>query len=243
MTDTRTHMHELVAVAAPSWAGEAEIVRTYLSAHRTVERDLVWLRAQAWKETRVVRVLTKQERDAYFSTGATSKHPEGIGRKKFGEEVKHFRLIADLIAEITGAAIDIEDLEELAEETKLQAMRAPYRRGTRLERAIVDFTEGGGCAMYAVLGELGGSELDRHIAAVFREIYDDEIFHGPAEILVIARHARGPGDWARARDIVRQMCRLRLSMRNEMFSAPLSDARLDEIAAGKIEPWPIPLPL
>jgi hypothetical protein len=30
-------------------------------------------------------------------------------------------------------------------------------------------------------------------------------------------------------------------MRNEMFGEPLCPARLREIAAGKIEPWPLPL--
>jgi hypothetical protein len=32
-------------------------------------------------------------------------------------------------------------------------------------------------------------------------------------------------------------------MRNEMFSFPLTDGRLDEIASGRIEPWPLPLAL
>ncbi len=53
----------------------------------------------------------------------------------------------------------------------------------------------------------------------------------------------GPRTGRGAQSIVRQVCRQRLSMRNEMFSAPLSEARLDEIAAGKIEPWPMPIAL
>jgi hypothetical protein len=32
-------------------------------------------------------------------------------------------------------------------------------------------------------------------------------------------------------------------MRNEMFLRPLSEARIAAIAAGDIEPWPMPVPL
>src|SRR5262249_38805935 len=77
MTDARSHMKDLVAVAAPYWAGEAEIVREYLASHRTRERDLVWLKAQAWKETRLLRELSPEAQRDYFATNAISEHPEG----------------------------------------------------------------------------------------------------------------------------------------------------------------------
>ena len=72
---------------------------------------------------------------------------------------------------------------------------------------------------------------------------DEEVWHGPAEVRAIARHAEGAADWQRAADIVRAICRQRLAMRNEMFCAPLAESRLDAIAAGDIEPWPMPIAL
>ena len=241
--NTRARMQELVAVAAPSWAGEAEIVTTYLAAHRSPARDLVWLKAQAWKETRLLRVLSPAARATFAANGTVVAHPEGAPAEKFVEEMKHFRLIAEIIEALTGTRVALEDLDELAEETRLQALRAPFRSGTAFERALVDFTEGGGGAIYAVLGRLDRDALDRRIAAAFREIHDDEIFHGPAEIHTIARLARDDHDWRRAAVIVAAICRQRLRMRNEMFGAPLSDSRLEQIAAGAIEPWPLPIAL
>ena len=46
-----SRIHHLVARAAPLWAGEAEVVRTYwASPTRSVETDLTWLARQAFKE-------------------------------------------------------------------------------------------------------------------------------------------------------------------------------------------------
>ena len=105
LTDpVRARMRALVDVAAPSWAGEAEIVRTYFAAHRTRERDLAFLRAQAWKETRLVRVLPAAQHAAAFASGLASDHPEGAPREKFAEEITHFRLLAGLIEELCGDA-------------------------------------------------------------------------------------------------------------------------------------------
>lgn len=238
--EDRERMQALVNVAAPSWAGEAEIVRTYFDRHRTRERDLVFLRAQAWKETRLVRALPPEQRKEAFTQGLAVDHPEGVSAEKFAEELKHFRLLTGLIESLSGVAPPIEDLRELPCETRLQALRAPWRAGSPLERAVVNFTEGGGGAIYREIGRIEGGPFERRMARVFREIHDEEVFHGPAEIRTVAGHATGESDWAHAADLVRQIGRLRLRMRNEMFSQPLGEERLEEIDAGRIEPWPMP---
>jgi hypothetical protein len=238
---TRQRMSELVALAAPSWAGEAEIVRSYLAHHRSVAGDVRFLAAQACKETRLLRALPLERRAESLAGASVEDHPEGAPPVKFAEEIKHYRLLAGLVEELTDEPVTLQGLRELPAETRLQALRAPYRAGTPLERAVVNFTEGGGGAIYAVLAELDATPFDRRMAAVFREILDDEVFHGPAEIHNVARYARGDDDWRHAADLVRQICRHRLDMRNEMFGFPLSEARLDEIAAGGIEPWPMPV--
>ena len=244
MADTRKFMTGLVGVAAPYWAGEAEIVRSYFSRPRTLERDLLWLKAQAFKETRHLRILPADKREEFWRTGTVADHPEGpeAGRK-FAEEMKHFRLLSDLIAELIGAPVTMADLVELPQETELQAMRAPYRAGGELDQAIVNFTEGGGGAIYWVLARIEGGELERRIAHAFRVIYEDEVIHGPGEIHTIARHATSAQDWRRAERIVEMICRQRLHMRNEMFGFPLSGARIREIGEGEIEPWEMPIPI
>jgi hypothetical protein len=63
------------------------------------------------------------------------------------------------------------------------------------------------------------------------------------QIYAIAGHAKSASDWERARTIVQDISRQRVLMRNEMFGHPLAPARIEEIGAGKIHPWPIPVSL
>ena len=45
------NLKTLIKMAAPLWAGEAEVVKTYWdSSIRTLETDLLWLRRQCFKE-------------------------------------------------------------------------------------------------------------------------------------------------------------------------------------------------
>ena len=251
MDEVETHrqMRELVAVVAPLWAGEAEITRSYFfegrgeGGGRSRESDLFWLRAQAWKETRHLRDLPAELQQEWWTTGAIAVHPHGERAAEIlAEEMKHFGLLAALIRLLCGRDVAQDELHGLEQDRVLQALRAGFRRsGGELERTVVTFTEGGGGSMYAVLESLDGSELDRAIASAFREIHADEVIHGPMQIHRIAQHARSVQDWERCRRIAVAICRQRLEMRNEMFGRPLSALRLDEIEAGKIEPWPIPI--
>ncbi len=242
MIGVRERMIELLDLAAPYWAGEAEIVRAYLDRPRTVEMDLRWLKAQAFKETRHLRILPESVQDEYWKSGTVHEHPDGPeAAEKLAEEMKHFRLIADLIEHLTGAPVGSTGLLELPEETRLQDLRQPYRAGSSFERCVVDFTEGGGGAMYWMLARLDGGDFEHRTAEAFRLIYEDEVLHGPGQIHSLGLLATSAADWEHARDIVRRVCQQRLHMRNEMFSWPLTAERIAEIGAGKIDPWPIPV--
>lgn len=242
--EIRRRMQALADVVSPLWAGEAEITRGYFEGRdRSRESDLFWLRAQAFKETRHLRDLPAPLQQEYWKTGRIAVHPDGERAAEIlAEEMKHFGLLAALIRRLTGREVAPDELHGLEEDRRLQALRADFRRsGGELERAAVTFTEGGGGSMYTVLARLSGSDFDRAIAAAFREIHRDEVIHGPMQIHRIARHARSPDDWERCGRIAAAICRQRLRMRNEMFGRPLSALRLEEIEAGKVEPWPIPI--
>jgi hypothetical protein len=238
-------MSAVVAVAAPYWAGEAEIVRTHFSRPRTLAQDLFWLRAQAYKETRPFLELPKNLQEEFLRTGAVANPPEGAkAGQRVAQEMKHFRLLADLLFDLSGVSVSPADLTQLSEDRKLQELRAAYRaQGGALERAAVDFTEGGGGAMFQVLSQLDGGELERRIAAIFKTIAEDEKAHGPLEIYAIARHASSAADWLKAQAIVRDISQQRVLMRNEMFGYPLPPTRIQEITEGKIASWPMPIPL
>ncbi len=245
MHKKRQGMAAVVAVAAPYWAGEAEVVRAYFSRPRTRVQDLFWLRAQAYKEARPFRDLPKDLQAEFLRTGAVRNHPDGTETtQRIAEETRHFCLLADLLANCCGVTVALTDVVTLPEDRKLQELRAALRaQGGELQRAAIAFTEGGGGAMFQVLSQLDGGELERKIASVFQIIAKEEILHGPMEIHTIARHANSEVDWQRARTIVHVVSRQRLLMRNEMFGSPLSSARLQEIDAGQIQPWPMPVSL
>jgi hypothetical protein len=243
MVETRQRMVGVVTVAAGYWAGEAEVVQTYFRRPRTRAQDLSWLRAQAYKEARPFRELPENLQAEFLQTGTLRRHPEGAAAgHRMAQETRHFWLLAELIAEFFGVTVAPGDGLVLPEDRKLQALRAAYRAGGgEMERAAVNFTEGGGGAMFAVLSQLDGGEFERRIASAFTVIAAEEIPHGPMEIHSIARHAGNESDWRRARTIVHEISRQRLLMRNEMFGHPLSQARLAEISAGGIQPWQMPL--
>lgn len=241
----RAQMQAVFAAATPWWAGEAEVVRTYLARGRTRAGDLAWLRAQTAKESQDLRDLPAPLRAAAAREGRLDAHPDGAaGLARFAVELAHARLLAALVTELSGAPVDLLALAPLPEDQRLYDLRRALRvPGDALAAAAVDFTEGGGGAMYTVLAGLDGDALDRRIAAAFATIARDELAHGPLQIHAIARAARTPADWARAVAIVRDIGRQRLRMRNEMFGHPLAAARLAAIDAGQIAPWPVPIPL
>jgi len=203
------------------------------------------LKAQAYKEARPFRDLPTHLQAEFLRTGAAQDNPNNTDTaQRIIEETRHFWLLANLIGKHFGVTVSLSDDLRLPEDRKLQELRTDYRAGGgKLEQAAVAFTEGGGGAMFQVLSQIDGGELEQEIASVFTIIAAEEIPHGPMEIHTIARHARSEADWDRARRIILTLSRQRLLMRNEMFSFPLGAARLREIEAGRIQPWPLPITL
>jgi hypothetical protein len=243
MNEVRMRMGMMRAVAAPYWAGEAEIIRTYFRGPRTRAQDLFWLKAQAYKEARPFRDLPKDAQVEFLRTGVVRNLPHGSETvQRIVEETRHFRLLADLIVNCFGVTIALTDDMRLPEDRKLQELRVAWRtRGGELERAAVAFTEGGGGAMFQVLSQLDGGEFERKVASVFKIIASEEAFHGPPEIHVLARHTKSEAEWERVRTVIQDISRQRVLMRNEMFGYPLGSTRIVEIMAEKIQPWPLSL--
>jgi hypothetical protein len=237
-------MRALAAAVTPYWAGEAEIARVYFSRPRTLAQDLYWLTAQARKEMLPLNELPDDLIEELWATGSITRHPCGDRAAEHTiQEFRHFRLLADLVCELSGTRLTLADFTQLPEDEKLQSMRARYRRCGPLACAAVAFTEGGGGALYRVVSQLDGGRLERRLAEIFSIIHAEEIEHGPMEIYSIALHAVSATDWETATAIVCDLSRQRLLMRNEMFGYPLSTGRLTEIGAGLIDPWEMPIAL
>ena len=237
-----TQAQHLIDAAAPYWAGEAEIVRTYLAGPRALADELRWLYAQAYKEAYVLLSAPREVRREFARTRDVTTHPDGAeAAERVRVEIAHFRLVADVIRSLW-ASVRIGDLVQFPEDRRLQALRREVAKdhGT-LGRAVVEFTEGGGGAMYAVLAALAGDRpFDAQIATAFATIHHDELGHGPGPVHAVAACVRDARHLETALALVRTISRQRLAMRNEMFGGPLSDARLDAIANGDITPWEVP---
>jgi hypothetical protein len=247
------NLRRLIDANAPLWAGEAEIARTYwTSPIRTRETDKLWLKRQCWKEyaganesqgeykgmiSGLAVELTEQVPQLDISV---DRHDLRDLMEKVYVEYTHYCLFADVhdsLLERGEPKLNANKLTTWLEEEALASVRRNIRkRGGKLARAT-GFTEGGYCTLYSEGAKLAGKPgVNGRIARACQKVYDDEFGHMMWGIIGVEEGGMTAGDWAELTDLTVEQLRLRLFMRNAQFSHPLSDARLNEILAGKIEP-------
>jgi len=249
-----SRVQHLISVAAPYWAGEAEVVRTYFSSpQRTRETDLAWLARQCFKE---------------FWGSGTSKHDRGgvfLGVLKslvaktpeidltfdrhdvldviegLKAEFSHYCAFADIYDELRPAGtpkLNPHVLKSWPEEDALTAIRYRHQdqHGAVGLRAC-RFTEGGYCTLFSAGMTLKGrGGIDDKIAAACAFVYEDEFGHMLDGIAGIASEGLVDADWALMENLVAEQLRQRIVMRNGQFGQPLSAARIEAIHRGEIEP-------
>lgn len=244
------NLRRLVELAAPYWAGEAEVVWTYFqSPWRTKETDLLWLRRQCYKEIWGSGVGDKtkglfQGPVAYLSE-VFPKIDREVDRHHVLEviddlrtEFFHYCLFADIYDDLSGEKLTPQQLTGWEADDELARMRYEYRekRG-KLGYFAVRFTEGGYCSMYRAGMRLAGTgELNDRIARACAQVYNDEIGHMRAGFVGLARQQLSAAEWEEVAEMVRKILLQRIHMRNEQFSFPLAAERIRAIAAGDIEP-------
>ncbi len=237
------YMRSLQSLAERFRDAEAMVVRAYFAKPRQKKEHIRWLKAQAFKEHSAVKPLlqTLAKTYPYLDKGMDRHQYEELA-EKLAEEIKHARLIMDLLEELTGTRITPKGLLSLSEDKRLAEIRRRYsktysallhgsrnikvkeirRRDEELERAAITLTEGGGGALYQVCSRLKTGRFERKIAAAFKEIYLDEVNHKNAGARDLAGLITTEDDYERARKIVQQISSQRLRMRNEQFGFPLS---------------------
>jgi len=249
------NLRRLIESNAPLWAGEAEIVRTYwTSPIRTRETDKLWLRYQCWKEyvgvamspggalevnrlSLMTRILPKMVADLDVTL---DRHDLRDELEKHFVEYTHYCLFADVydsLLEPGEPRINGNQVTVWPEEDKLAKYRANIRRtGGKLARAT-GFTEGGYCTLYSEGAKLKGRPgVDGRIGKACQRVFDDEFGHMMYGVVGSEMNDMSAGDWAELTDATLHILRLRLHMRNAQFSHPVSEQRMKEIFAGKIEP-------
>jgi hypothetical protein len=252
-------VEQLAKLAAAYRKAETEVVSAFFRKPRKSNDHVRWLKAQGFKEYSAIKPILAALAALYPNVDdGISRHDYAELTEKLADETRHARLVMDLLQEITGKKIAPSDLTWLPEDRKLARVRANFsksyagllhgsvkitskeikRHDEELERAAITLTEGGGGALYQVCSKLKKNGVEGKIARVFHDILRDEVGHKDSGARALAALVRTDAAFNRAAEIICQVSRQRLRMRNEQFGFPLSLselASLDRRAQGSIK--------
>lgn len=249
------NLRRLIEANAPLWAGEAEIVRSYwTSPIRTRETDKQWLKRQCWKEYVGSAVDSGSTIEVAMLTGLAGYIKENMARldltvdrhavrdevEKVYAEFTHYCLFADVydsLLEPGEPRINANQLTTWPEEDALARYRLDIRKNRRKFARASGFTEGGYCTLYSEGAKLKGKPgVDGRIAKACQKVFDDEFGHMMYGVVGVEIDDMTAADWRELTEVTCEILKRRLYMRNAQFSHPLTETRIKEIVAGKIEP-------
>jgi len=240
-------LKQLIALNAPYWAAEAEVIRTYWhSPLRTDDTDRKWLTHQMYKEywDGIYPPLEIFSKALPQVENTVSRQDLLKMSMMLHEEVEHYCLFANLYDKLigsTGPKLTPDDLKRLGgwpENDALMKTRAAHKQlNPAIGQRAYHFTEGGYCALFAEGMKLKGrGGIDEAIARVCEHIYEDEFDHMLLGLINTDRHRLSDTDWALLGRMTVEQLQCRIRMRNAQFSLPVSPQRLEEMCAGKCVP-------
>jgi hypothetical protein len=256
-------IEQLQEAPARWWAGEAEVVRVYFSRPRAAADDARWLKLQAAREIGVASRLVGETARTFEAIDVSiDRHDFEAAVRSVYEEVRHYRLLADILEEVTGEKRKPAELIPYAGTLKqrvghpeLPAMTAHiavvkklYEEHGELTETVLKFFEGGGAAIFYSASKVleypyvsySNGAIERKIAAAMKIIFEDEMRHGPIHIPSAAARIRTDEDFRAAKEIIEAKATAHLRLRNETFGYPLTEARMREIDEGiGVEPLPV----
>jgi len=226
----------LIDIAYPYWELEAEIARRFFRSQPSKEKHTFWLKAQLWKELHPV--------DGYFSglhmelkkivamfpevDKTVDRHQYHFLMEQMTQEFNHYVLQADILEHLLGHSIGPDDTFQLAEEKQLGNVRRKYVAGTKVQKAAVLVTEGGGARLFREGRKLKGTPLARRIAAAMDVIYRDEKDHYKQAAQQAAACVKTKRDLATMGKAIREISLQRVLMRNEMFQTGMAMKELKQ---------------
>ncbi len=240
-------VRELEALAAKFRAGEAEVASTFFATPRPLKEHAGWLRFQVAREARNLEEIASHQRCELVEQVDKTVSREDLVHMltEDYQEIRHYAMLAYIYEGLTGERVEWRRLRETAqaapwyELSRQEHQRwAEYKaKGSQLELAAALFTRGGGGALFYGFIALQGGDYESLLSEASKIVLNDELEHGASEGRdELFKLIHTAGDVETAKDIIIEMSKIRLAMRNEQFSRPLSETRLAEIVAGEIEP-------
>jgi hypothetical protein len=245
-------LRELIALNAPLWAGEAEVVRTYWTwDKRSRETDRQWLAYQCFKELYGSSVgygaglfmepLKKLEAMYPKLDTEVDRHEILDLAEGLYSEFAHYVAFADAydaMREPGEPKLEPAALTGWPGDDRLGALRHQHRQEHgKLGWRAGQFTEGGYCTLFAEGMKLAGNGgRDALIAAACAKVYEDEFDHMLKGVIGLDDESLTEADWTLLGDLTTAQLKLRIRMRNEQFGGPLREERIAAIERGEIEP-------
>ena len=242
----RNYEEELIAVARPFWAAEAEITRRFFAGKPDRDKVVKYLRAAVYKELNPV-----------IGYGPTAGYTNGlhmefnglvdrfngldrdVDRRQFlarlemmTEEFEHYVVLAEVLELALGRKLTPDDPQQLPEDARLNEMRRHYvESGQPCLKAAMGLTEGGGSSSFREAAKLTGGELEKKLAAAMKIIYADEKNHYEDAARDAAESVVSEDDLEQMKTAIAEVSRQRVEMRYEMFSQPISRAEVETVIA------------
>jgi hypothetical protein len=221
------------------WGGTKELVERYFSKPRPIEKDLDWIRVTLYKEIHSVPRILPQVTDLYDKIDVEiDRHQYEDIAYELADEVKHYRLLADIFDWASGQKISPRECAPSPQQKKLEELRdkkaSPLWKDLYL---IPHLNVSHECVFASVMKDITGGELEKKIASAYEEIYRDEIHHyqlGWREIEAVNLTSE---DLEKVIAAHLKIARQYLVMRNELFNLALPEERIQEIDRGKVIPY------
>jgi hypothetical protein len=217
------------------WGGTRQLVEEYFSRPTPLEQNVYWLKVTLYKEIKSVTKILPKLAELYpkIDRGFDRYAYEGLAYE-LADEVKHYRLLADIYEWLTGEKIAADQCAPSPGQTQLEKLRKDIQEDLDLVPHLNVSHE---MVFDSVMSRISGGDLQERLARAYGEIYGDEIHHYQLGWDELKAQELDQAQLDKLIAANRKVARQYLVMRNELFGHVLSDEQLKDIDAGKVRPY------